>query len=343
MPTAEEQILAGIWARTIGIVDVGPDDDFFALGGDSLTALTAVGQVRAAFQMPLSIGEFVNRPTVSAVADLVRRDAGLVSSPSSVVEIVPAVEDRPSVYVVHAEDALSIVSLLRRLTARHPIGRGLYALRSAGLQPDELPLSTVPEMAARYVRDLRQTQPEGPYLVGGYSMGGAIAFEMARLLRGAGEDVGLLLLECEPPAVVGEEPPRRRTLEEICLEHWRMLQERYEVEDVEVKIDELLVDEWAATLVFRLTPASTKEQFFRGRLITCLNLYAAQEYRAEPAPIPGLFVATTGSQREEAQRAAERWQRLLCGELSIRTVPGEHFDVLVQPELAAVLRDGLEG
>ena len=79
-----------------------------------------------------------------------------------------------------------------------------YGLQSLGLAPGDVPLATIEEMAARYVAELRRVQPQGPYRLAGWSFGGLAAFEMARQLNAAGDDVALLaVLDTGPPAAPG--------------------------------------------------------------------------------------------------------------------------------------------
>src|SRR5437879_1588269 len=73
-------------------------------------------------------------------------------------------------------------------------GHPFLALQAQGLEGDEKPLDMIEEMADQHLRSLRQIQPTGPYDLGGWSLGGLIAFEMARRLEAAGEDVGTLAL-----------------------------------------------------------------------------------------------------------------------------------------------------
>ena len=77
----------------------------------------------------------------------------------------------------------------------HLIGadRPFYGLQARGLYGDHAPHETFEEMARDYLAELRTVQPEGPYLLGGFSGGGITAYEMARQLRAAGEEVGLLV------------------------------------------------------------------------------------------------------------------------------------------------------
>src|SRR5207344_3097549 len=80
--------------------------------------------------------------------------------------------------------------LARHLGEDHPF----YGLQSQGLDGKASPLTTVEAMAEKYLREIRQFQPEGPYCLGGYCLGGTIAYEMAQLLRRDGQEVALVAL-----------------------------------------------------------------------------------------------------------------------------------------------------
>jgi thioesterase domain-containing protein len=94
-----------------------------------------------------------------------------------------------------------------------PLARGLdasvdvYGIRASGLEPGEPVLGTIEEMAARYVDEMRTIAPSGPYLLGGHSAGGVIAFEMARQLRARGEAVDLVALLDTPSLDVARRLP----------------------------------------------------------------------------------------------------------------------------------------
>jgi thioesterase domain-containing protein len=109
---------------------------------------------------------------------------------------------RPPLFCVHPAggDVLCFVPLARWLGADQPC----YGLRSHGLEAGEEPLRTVEEMASRYVAEVRQARPAGPYLLAGWSFGGLAAFEMAQQLVAAGEQVALLAIVDTPPGLAGE-------------------------------------------------------------------------------------------------------------------------------------------
>src|SRR5215218_3483828 len=126
-------------------------------------------------------------PTVERLARAVRAGQPLAHGP--LVPIHPDRNGRP-LFFVHAAggNAVSYAALARHLGPSVPV----YAFQSRGLDGGELPHARIEEMAADYLAALRAVQPEGPYRLGGWSMGGVVAFEMARRLEAAGEAVELL-------------------------------------------------------------------------------------------------------------------------------------------------------
>jgi thioesterase domain-containing protein len=91
---------------------------------------------------------------------------------------------------------------LRHLANQIGADRPFYGLQARGLFGGSLPHETFEEMATAYIEEVRQVQPHGPYLLGGFSGGGITALEMARQLIAAGEQVGLLaMLDTPAPSI----------------------------------------------------------------------------------------------------------------------------------------------
>jgi thioesterase domain-containing protein len=116
---------------------------------------------------------------------------------SSIVEIQPK-GSKPPLFLVHGAGGGMLwgyTNLSRHLGADQPV----FAFNSRGLNGQD-EFTSIEEMAAQYVADLRAFQPREPYFLGGYCFGGDIAYEMARQLEAQGEKVALLaLMNCAPP------------------------------------------------------------------------------------------------------------------------------------------------
>ncbi|HEV2736909.1 MAG TPA: amino acid adenylation domain-containing protein, partial [Longimicrobiaceae bacterium] len=186
--TAAEEALAAIWAEVLGVERVGVRDDFFELGGHSLSAARLVGRIRERLGRELSLGELFRGATVERLARAL--DGG--ASPGLAVPLLRLGDGAGTpFFCVHAAGGMAAAYL--RL-ARRQDDRPFYGLQARGLAPGETPAGSVEEMAARYVEAVRSVQPRGPYLLGGWSVGGTVAWEMAQRLRAAGEEVALLAL-----------------------------------------------------------------------------------------------------------------------------------------------------
>ncbi|WP_172844444.1 non-ribosomal peptide synthetase [Tumebacillus algifaecis] len=184
-----ETELAEIWEELLGIAP-SVKDNFFAIGGHSLLAvrMMALIEQRAGVNLPLSV--LFKDGSIEALAMLLRQGAS-TNAGSSLVPITAQGSQKP-LFFVHpvGGGVFSYFELARRLGPDQPF----YGLQAIGFEDDRLPLTKIEEMAAWYVQEIQKVQPDGPYLLGGWSLGGAIAFEMTRQLREQGETVELLLL-----------------------------------------------------------------------------------------------------------------------------------------------------
>jgi thioesterase domain-containing protein/acyl carrier protein len=187
--TPLEQTVAGIWCQALGLEKVGVHDNFFDLGGHSLLAVRLFSQIEKTFDRQLPLAAIFQGPTVGQLASLLQ-DEGWTPSWSSLVAI-QAGGSRPPFYCVHAigGNVLTYADLSRHLGPDQPV----YALQARGLDGRSAQTS-VEEMAAYYLGEVRSFQPEGPYSMGGSSAGGIVAFEMAQQLVAAGQEVAVLAL-----------------------------------------------------------------------------------------------------------------------------------------------------
>src|SRR2546423_10485211 len=188
--------LAKIWEEVLNVRPIGTDQNFFELGGHSLMAVRLFAQVEKAFGRKLPLATLFQAPTVKQLARVLH-DEGWRAAWSSLVMIQPGSAPTPF-FCVHAAggNVLEYHDLARLLGPDQPF----YGLQSHGLDGKSEPHTSIKEMAAHYLKEMREVQPEGPYLLGGRSSGGTIAFEMACQLAAQGEKVALLALLDTYPA-----------------------------------------------------------------------------------------------------------------------------------------------
>ena len=185
-----EALLVALWEDVLGVSGIGVRDDFFALGGHSLTAVRMAQRVERHLGQTLPLGELHTHPTVEDLARaLLRRDRERCLAP--VLRLQAQGRRRP-LFFFHGD--LNGGGFYCRDLARH-LGRDqpVYAVHPLGLDRRPVP-ATIEAMAVEHLRQIRGLQPHGPYFIGGYCNGGLTAYEVARALAADGEVVEPLVL-----------------------------------------------------------------------------------------------------------------------------------------------------
>ena len=182
----KEAAAADVFALVLGLDRVGADDDFFELGGDSLSAVELLAGLSERLGAELAVADLLEGPTPAGLAARASRTG---AAPSDRLVRLRAGAGRP-VFVVPggAGDGEDLFAA-RRIARVTGGGAPFFALRSG-----PAPHPPVGELAARCVRDIRSVAPVGPYALVGDCMGGILAFAIAVRLRREGEAVGLLAL-----------------------------------------------------------------------------------------------------------------------------------------------------
>ncbi|MEU8814704.1 amino acid adenylation domain-containing protein [Actinoplanes sp. NPDC048796] len=190
--TPTELVLADIWARVLGTPAVGVHDDFFQLGGDSLRLVHATALARDE-GIDLDVADHYEHRTVAGLAGVADGRTGRTDTRRNgpLVRLREGDRRRP-LFCVHPSGGS--VAWYVPLSRALPEGRGLHAFELPGAYQPGDPQKRVEDLAATYVRHLREVQPEGPYAILGWSLGGAVAYEMARQLRAEGQSTAPLIL-----------------------------------------------------------------------------------------------------------------------------------------------------
>ena len=182
--------VAKIWQKFLGVESIAIDQNYFDLGGDSSLAVQIFAEIETTFGIKLPLATLYEAPTIEELARVLREQAS-TSGWSPLVAIEPC-GSRPPFFCMHPHGGNVLIyhALSRHLGPDQPF----YGLQSQGLDGSKPPLTQIPDMAALYVREIRRVQPQGPYYLGGYCLGGAIAFEMAQQLQADGESIALVAM-----------------------------------------------------------------------------------------------------------------------------------------------------
>ena len=328
-----ESTLAGWWEELLGVEKVGLDDDFFDLGGHSLIAVRLFSKIKKAFQVDLGLSTLFEARTIRQLASRIRQVGGPVVSEVSVSGAVVPVQpqgSRRALFVVSGlgGNVIGFHALARYLGADQPV----FALQPQGIDGRKPFLTRVEDMAAYYVREVRNVQPRGPYCLAGYSFGGFIVFEMAQQLYAAGETVALLgLLD---------------TIEWQYLERYRhSLNFREHLGLYRARFDHLFFSgqgwKYVRNSLFAVVTKRLYPLFHRfGRplpqsvsRLKDINRFAATMFR--PKVYPGRFIIFRSVTRGALDGRDELlgWGGLAAGGIEVQDITGRHRDMLDEPNV----------
>ncbi|MGW2962974.1 non-ribosomal peptide synthetase [Streptomyces sp. NPDC001220] len=326
--------VTSICERVLGRSPVGVRDDFFAAGGNSLSAFELVEAVRRELGVSVPLSTFFRAPTIEALC-------GALPGLSAVSErlLVPLASAVPAtgspLFLVHPHGGgvSSYMGLARELEG----SVDLYGVEAVGYNTEAAPLRSVEEIADRYLAEIAELSPEGPVLLGGWSFGGVVAFEMAVRLERAGRQVGaLVLLDSPVPGsadLVGDEDVLSRFGADAGLSP----DEMDELDDNALIAALVRQSHQAGRLPDRIESTAVRRMVDVARA----NGEAAGRYRPGAivdADIHLITVSESHPTLKSPDVDPDAWQALTRGRVGTVPVPGNHHDMVHPPhvgELAA--------
>jgi amino acid adenylation domain-containing protein len=183
--------LRDLWELLLPVPVVALDDDFFDLGGHSLLAAQMVVMAEHRLGVTIPMSALVDARTVRTLADVVVALGAPGNGPTTTVaRVQQGASSRPRLWFVHdlPGSAYRVRHVARHLGADQPV----WSFESPLLRGEPNRFGNLDAFVARYVRDLVEAQPEGPYWLAGYSFGGICAYQMARELRAQGRQVAFV-------------------------------------------------------------------------------------------------------------------------------------------------------
>jgi amino acid adenylation domain-containing protein len=334
-----ELAIAAAWQRLLGVERVGIHDDFYELGGSSLLAVRLASRLRQTLAVDVSPGLLFEATTVAALAEHVAASRRAAASPAeegarhpagSCLVRLQAAGERCPLLLVHqvGGHVYSFRALARELGSERP----LYGLRARGLEPEEEPLSSIEEMARHYVELLREVRPHGPYLIGGASMGGMVACEMAQQLWAAGERVELLTLMDTP---CGDQMPPPPTAGDVLRQ---VLPGSITVPAEELQGLSLPEQLRCGVTAARAAGAVGEDGFDCAealRRLRVLHANIAALYSYQPRPYAGVALFFRAAERPpgEPRNPEVPWIELAAGGCEVHLVPGNHITMHEPPQV----------
>ena len=184
-----ERALVALWEEVLGVKPISVVDDFHELGGHSLMAAVLMSRIETRLGHRIPIEALFDRPTVRGIADIIQRKLELSGG-----VIVPLLTNgsKPPLFLIAGAGGhvFAFHKFARLLGPDYPA----YGMKAIGLNGVESPLDRIEKIAERYVKEIVAERPDGPYIVGGYSVGGRIALEVGLQLQALGKQVLRLII-----------------------------------------------------------------------------------------------------------------------------------------------------
>lgn len=344
-----EQRVAAIWTNLLGVNPIAPDDDFFEIGGSSLLAARVFAQIDKEFGQLLPLSTLFEAPTVRKLAALL--------SPVQTVKAPPAPKSpslvqlrgggsKPPLFLIHAEggNVLGYRNIVKHLPDDQPV----FALQAQGLTDGLEPRDTVEELATAYLREIRSVQPEGPYHIGGWCLGGMVAYEMAQQLSKSGEEPALLAMiqtrhvgYCEYPA--GTSALRktswavadRAKYQLDCL--WNAESKITYAQEIAHRAYTILRERFGRFVRRNLGKPENSASIAR-RIEVVSNAHNAAYWNYRPQPYGGPVLAFYASEQPAgfAKDVTLGWEKLLSGEFENHEIRGFHQQMLWPKQAQAI-------
>jgi amino acid adenylation domain-containing protein len=329
-----EKKLVQVWEELLEVSPIGVRNNFFRLGGHSLLAASLIGQMETVFGKRIDMATLAGEPTIEKLAEALRKEKG--KGNERLVLLQPG-SKRPGFYCVHGVGGhiLPFLALSEHLGDERPV----YGLQAKGLDGTQTPERDLAAMVHSYLKEIRRVQPVGPYYLGGFSFGGYVVYEMARLLESQGEQVGILaIFDTQAGRLAGFK-------KSLSKDEWL----RYKIKSVAKKYSYHLKEMLAQPKGMRLRylrhrpERSTVEEAIMGDMdegdyevvpeylqaVMKANREALREY------VPGKFNGKIClfKSYEDGRGVYYGWEELAAGGVETYEVPGNHRGILQVPNV----------
>jgi amino acid adenylation domain-containing protein len=362
--SALEQKLVALWANVLQAPAVGIHDNFFEIGGHSLLAMRLLSRIEESLGRPLTLATLLQNPTVAQLARQlapVAEQTATTKPPGRVADtdwspLVPLQPQgqHPPFFFIHpiGGNVLCYRALAQALGTDHPF----YGLQSPSLQAEATTASPrIEEMAALYRQAVAKVCPHGPYRIGGWSMGGVIAYEMACQWAQEGKPVAtVVLIESYVPTPTRPEPgslyhssmdPKGRQPEKLPDLLMAFFHDLVRLTDGKTLLPtptlngETETDAFAAWLAAAqqagaLAPDVTAQDLAPFWRTFCMHAAALTDYR--PQPYPGEIVLFRGDayRTPDLDPAMSAWQTLT--KVESHWLSGDHYTIVQPPSVETI-------
>lgn len=328
-----EEDLTSIWQEYLSIKNIKNNDNFFNLGGDSLTAMILIEKMNQRYGTKLNENSLIEYPTISQLADVIKKNIAyhtILPTAHDIILLNSVPYSKYSIFWVHPIGGT--------VYCYYPIAKKLVNVTSIGLQDPSFNegkpvFSSIEQMAAAYVDKIQKLQPQGPYFILGHSFGGFVAYQISLDLIKKGQTIDLLVMLDTPgpqhlPKKEGTEVSVLYTLlQSIDREtNWNQFKD--------VTNPAILID---YAIKHKIIPAEFEKRIHEILAIFMHNRELMHAYRPVPnSTLRPLYLKAAVNSEYLSPDHEQSWLALFPRGMEVITVPGNHDTLLEDPNAAII-------
>jgi enterobactin synthetase component F len=327
-----EEMLTNLWAETLGLTLVGIRDNFFEIGGDSISATRILNHIQKNLLIEVPLGVLFKASTIADLSDYLSRSEDW-DPMISMLPIKSSGTDSP-LFCIHPALGLSwgYAGLLRHLSKSTPV----FGLQATGLRHAARLPESIEDMAEEYLLQIKRVQPKGPYRLLGWSFGGLVAHAIAEKLQTERESVSFLCMLDSYPYKLDYQQPKN----EADIVRAALLFLGYDLSTLEklpINKEELASLLWrdyddSSMSVVQDIQKSQADIMDRVQIIIENNLALAGRFKPGKVDTGLLFFvaeeSANGSMGNILEHQSNAWASRITGNIETHSIPCKHQDML---------------
>ncbi len=325
-PRNEEEIaLAKIWETLFGFKNIGVNDNYFELGGNSLLAIQLFTEIEQKMRIILPPATLFHAPTIAQIAEQINGKTAVTMKSSSLVPLRIS-GNKPPLFCLHGGGGH--VFFYQGLAKNLPEDQPVYTLQPPGLDGQETRHRSIQEMAAHYVKEIQRVQPQGPYHILGTCFSNAVALEIGNQLDEKGETIDkLFIIDSAPVHLFGnDESGKNKTFSRF----YDMLK-RGDFQRIKDKLTRRFLSRPEKTATIEKIE-SESEKNLRLTIDALNKMYANYHWKPYDGKI--IFIRSTEFQnRNDKKYHLTQWNKLAKKGIELHVVEGHHISLFEEPEV----------
>ena len=312
-----------LWQNVLNLKDIKTTDKFFDLGGKSLAAIQLFSLIETKMQRILTPALLFQYPSIESLAAFIDGET-IDTTKSDVLIPLKAEGEKTPLFCVHAGGGH--VFFFQDLAKNLPKDQPVYTIQPLGLDGKHRLHESIEEMAAHYIKAIKQVQPQGPYQLLGTCFSNSVVLEMSHQLKKTNDKVSFLtMIDSAPVHLFGNDPDTTQTWKNFA-----DLLKRGDFSRIKRKIENRLWKKPVPKMEAVNTTAANEN--LRKTIDAMNDMYARYDWKPTTSRIHFIRSAEFSGRRDKNYHL-QQWKKLAAGGLEVHVVPGHHISLFEEPEV----------